>query len=108
MILIRIRNACRGCRYRHIRICLFDARSLNASLDLSNTLEIIVNRISVARSQLLLQIQSLLDEGIENAAILLFARDPLGGIRTLAEHPLENFSRIDLHRQRRGGRTPGE
>src|SRR5262245_29711919 len=44
---------------------------------------------------------------VENTALLFDACEPLFWCRTIAEHTIEDDSRVDLHGHRRGRRSPG-
>ena len=80
---------------------------LDAPLDFANGIQIFGHAIAIVRAQAALQTPHLAGDGVENAALLLDAFQPLGGGRAVAEQAVEHHARIDLHGQRRGGRAPG-
>ena len=54
------------------------------------------------------QPRHLVGDRIENAAVLLLARQALRRVAAVAEQPLEDDLRAVLHRQRQRGRAPGD
>jgi len=66
-------------------------RYLDPALDLSDAVEIVVDRPPVLLAQAALQIDNLVRDRVENAAVLLGARETLGRAAALPEHPLEHL-----------------
>ncbi len=75
---------------------------LNPPLDLADVVEIVADPRAVARAEpVLADALRLLRDRVENAAVFLLARQPLGRAAAIAEQALEDDARIDFHRQRR-------
>ena len=101
------RHAGRTRRQLQVLVALALLGALDAPLDLAHVLEILRHRLAIRRAELQLQARPLrLRDRVEDAAVLLDARQPLGRAAALAEHPLEHLARIDLHRHRRRRRAP--
>ena len=81
---------------------------LNPAFDVADRLEVLAQLCAVARPEPLPQAGYLGVDRVEDAAVLLHARQPHARIRaaTVPEHPLEDDARIVLHRQRRGRTAP--
>ena len=82
--------------------------NLQAALDFADVLQIVAQPGAIARAEVVLETRNLARDLVENAAIFLNARLALFRRAAIAEKPLEDHARIDLHRQRRGGRAPGD
>ena len=82
--------------------------ALDAALDFADVVEIVAETRAVARAEAALQVAGFFGNRIEDAALLRDAREALAGGARLAEDALEGGARIGLHRQRRGGRAPGD
>ena len=100
----RLRNADRRRERKLRRVARLGA--LDTPLDLAHVLEVVVEPPLVRRAHDTLQRTGLLDDGIENAAVLVQAPAAILGRPGTAEQPLERDARIDLHRQRRGLARP--
>ena len=80
---------------------------LDAPLDLANVVEIAIHAGAVGRREAVLKRQRLLDDRIENAAVLALAGETLLGRAAVAEQFFEHHLGAVFHRQRNGGRAPG-
>ena len=106
VFFVRERNAGRLHGQRQLGCDIRVAGHPDAPFDLTNAVEILVDRRAIVRAKRPLQVGRLLRDRVENAAVLPRSRGPRGGAASLTEHPLEDLARIDLHRQRRRRRPP--
>jgi hypothetical protein len=97
-----LRNAGRQIQFGHVATGL--RRDLNAPLDLSNLVGVLIDRAHIARAELLAEPCELLRQRVEDAAALLHAQRTNLGRRAAPEQPLEDDLRIELHRKRSGAR----
>ena len=79
---------------------------LNAALDFADGVQIVGHAIAIVRAQTALQAADLSGDGIENAPLRFDPLKSLFGGCAIAEHAVENHTGIDLHRHRRGWRSP--
>ena len=81
------------------------SRSIRRSI-LADVLEVLVEANPVTRRQSSFELAEVAGDRIEDTPVRLHAREPLDRSAGPAKHPLEHRARVDLHRQRRGGRGP--
>jgi hypothetical protein len=98
-------NANRRARHRNLRLAML-LGALDPPLDLPDALEVIAESGAIARTQTALQAPGALGDRVENAAVLLDAGRPFSRVAAPAEDPVEDDPRVDLDRERRGGRPP--
>ena len=83
---------------------------LNAPLDVTDRVEVLVHLVAVGRGQGVPEAVDLVHQRVENAAVLADAGQPgrLTRVVGIAEQPLEHRPRLVLHRQRGGRVAPGQ
>src|SRR2546425_13244895 len=84
----------------------FGSELLDSPLDLADAVEVIADRIPIFRTHFSLDVGNLRFECIENACVLLVARQPVRGASALSEQPLKSPPGVDLDRNWRRGRAP--
>ena len=74
-----------------------------APLHVAHALDVLVDPVAISRTNLAPQPDEGVEHGVEDAVVLREARAARGGAgaRAFAEHPLEDQTRVVLHRQRR-------
>jgi hypothetical protein len=82
--------------------------AFNAAFDLADVVEIFTEARAIARPQIPLQHPGLSRDEIENAFRSPVPRLPLRSSAWAPEHALEHDPGVDLHRQRRRRRAPGD
>ena len=107
MVLERDGNAGRLVQQRQLAVGL-PLGDLDAALDLPDRVEIVAELAAVLAVEPALQAGDLLHHRVEDAALLLRAREPHvgAGAAGVAEEPLEHHARIGLARHRRGAVVP--
>jgi hypothetical protein len=83
---------------RRDRRCL--DRNLQPPLDLADVFGVLVETLTVVRPEVRAQPRDAAGQRIENALIALPPRGALFRRCAIAEHPLEDHLRVQLHRQR--------
>src|SRR5262249_52497601 len=99
-------HATRRGRYCKLRIAILLFGNLDPAFDLANRVQVFGHTVAIVGPKISLEAMYLIVDLVEDAALLLDASEPLFRCRTVAEHAVENNSRIDLHRHRRGRRSP--
>ena len=84
--------------------------ALNTALDVANRFDVLRQLLPVARSEVALQPRQLAGHRIQDASIRRQSRQAFAAVRAsgITEQPLEDRTRIVLHRQRRGRPAPAE
>src|SRR5688572_5191517 len=77
-------------------------RELDATLDLTDLIGVLVDRSNIAGPELLAESPEFLDQRVEDALTLLHSLCANFGRGAAAEQPLEDDLRVQLHRERTG------
>ena len=94
-----------GQRLVHLGLGLLDA-----ALDVAHRVEVLAELVAVAGAEVAAQVRHLVGHRVEEAAVLLDAREPGRGVGAagVAEQPLEDRPRVGLHGQRRRRAAPAD
>jgi len=79
---------------------------LDAAFDFPHGLQILRDARPIGSAQLAFQTADLIADRVQDAALLFDAGQPLFGRGSIAKQAIEDHTRIDLHRQRRGRGAP--
>src|SRR5262245_60899817 len=93
-------HATRRGGHGELRITVLFFGNLDPAFDLANRVQVFGHAATIVSSEISLEAMDLIVDRIENAALLLDASEPLFRCRTVAEHAVENNSRVDLHGHR--------
>src|SRR5438105_9494844 len=101
MLFIRVWKQVGSRRRRRCGPGLFGSELLDSPLDLADAVEIIADRAPIFRTHFALDVGNLGFECVQDAGVLLAAREPVRGASALSEQPLKSPPGVDFDRNRR-------